>query len=416
MNPQWKTALAALLFVAAAGLIGYRAMQNLNVPGQPVAAGHGLIDFRDAVYYPSKAVIDGINPYDADTYRPHYPVTHSFPPYSPLSLLVHLPFAWLDFDKAQAVYFVFSILLVLALSALSLRLCGLPGAAAAAFLLATFMVLGRPGHWGLVLGQVVPQLAIATFVALGFARSRPLLSGLGLALATIKPTYGVPLAILMLVRGDKRAVAAGILVAAVLTGAVTARLAVIDGPASLMESFEQSVTTRESTPEKTPAGSLLRVDVVSLTARLTGSSPGVAGRLALFGVVIGAAAVPLRRLVGVGSPAASLLSSSIVCVTMLLCAYHQQYDCLLLVLPLVAVTARPDAGGLPLPPVQRWTAALLLALPFLNYVASYTGAGALGLGRDGIGIASTINGVALIAALALLISAAYAPQSRDAGD
>ena len=77
--------------------------------------------------------------------------------------------------------------------------------------LTALLLLSRPGHMNLLLGQVTAQVVIGAYVALRWARTRPLLAGMGLALATLKPTYGVPLALLMLFgRGDLGAVVVGV--------------------------------------------------------------------------------------------------------------------------------------------------------------------------------------------------------------
>src|SRR5690349_18479118 len=63
----------------------------------PHAVTGSMGDFALNVYYPSKAFLDGGNPYDQSSYLSGYPVDIPFPPYMPVMLLLHLPFAWLSF-------------------------------------------------------------------------------------------------------------------------------------------------------------------------------------------------------------------------------------------------------------------------------------------------------------------------------
>ena len=60
-------------------------------------------DYRDAVYYPIRAVLDGVNPYDCEEklprpdgrlrylQDPRYPVLNIFPLFSPLILVLFSP-------------------------------------------------------------------------------------------------------------------------------------------------------------------------------------------------------------------------------------------------------------------------------------------------------------------------------------
>src|SRR4029450_12489403 len=162
-------------------------MSLVMQPGRPDATRWVLQDFRDAVYYPVVAWLHGGNPYDQDAQARRYPVGQSFPLYLPATLVAHLPFGLLPPAEAAWGYFATTLLLTGALSR------------------------PRAGQMTLPLGQVTAQVGLASYVALRWARSRPLLAGLGLALATLKPTYGVPLAALMLLgRGDMRATAVGV--------------------------------------------------------------------------------------------------------------------------------------------------------------------------------------------------------------
>src|SRR5207237_7767660 len=90
----------------------WRMSHKIIIPGEPQLSAErgteGMSDFRDAVYYPIRAVLVGVNPYDCETNTPRddgqprylndarFPVLNIFPLFSPLILLLFSPFALLD--------------------------------------------------------------------------------------------------------------------------------------------------------------------------------------------------------------------------------------------------------------------------------------------------------------------------------
>jgi hypothetical protein len=95
-----------------------------------------MTDF--AAYNPVHAVLEGQTPYGRDS---------TFPPYAPLQLVVHLPFALLPPQAAAITYFLFTILLTLALALLALRLARVEVRPERVLALAGAVLLSRPGHW-----------------------------------------------------------------------------------------------------------------------------------------------------------------------------------------------------------------------------------------------------------------------------
>src|SRR5581483_4704946 len=91
--------LGAAAFFAVAGAIAYRAVEWTRVYGHPWSRW-AFCDFRTVVYYPAVAFLAGDNPYDAAAFTRTYPAPFEFPPYSPLTILLHLPFALLPVGAA----------------------------------------------------------------------------------------------------------------------------------------------------------------------------------------------------------------------------------------------------------------------------------------------------------------------------
>jgi hypothetical protein len=329
-------------------------------------------DFAQAVYYPVRAFLDGVNPYDGSSYLAHYPVRDAFAPYLPSTLVLHLPFGFMPLATAASSYLVTAILLTLVLAILCLRLNGLKSSIPAVLLLATLIVLSRPGRQCLLLGQVTLEVVLASYVTLYYARSAPRLGGLGLAFTLFKPSYGLPLALLMLVRGDRRALVYGAFFVLLLNLPVGAILAYRAG--GIHPFAEQLVTTfggfQATEPANSPVTSPYRIDAVALVGRLVGRAPDFAGQVLVALTVFGLAALAIRMgpksLFGQQSFG---LSAGLVCAAVLLCGYHQPHDLLLLTLPFVAVASR-DFYLTFAAPNMRFTMLVLFTFLAFNYTAS----------------------------------------------
>ncbi len=85
--PAWlRTLVAVAAFVGVAAWLTSTTWENITPSRQDVGF---QTDFRDAVYYPVVAFVDGVNPYDPGSYYRAYPVGQEFPLYSPIHLVVH---------------------------------------------------------------------------------------------------------------------------------------------------------------------------------------------------------------------------------------------------------------------------------------------------------------------------------------
>jgi hypothetical protein len=192
-----------LLFTFAAGLTLFR----LSGLSHEVNADWAMVDFRSSVYYPAVAFLRGDNPYDPRAFLAQYPSEDTFPLYLPAILLLHAPLALLGYAGAAITFYVFTLALTLVTAFVALRMNGVDRSAALVVFVASLMVLSRPGHMNLLVGQNTLVYVLGTYLALWAAERSPIASGAGLMLACLKPTFGVPLAVLMLAQGHVRAVA-----------------------------------------------------------------------------------------------------------------------------------------------------------------------------------------------------------------
>ena len=340
------------------------------------------LDFGLNVYFPSKAFLEGGNPYDQASYLSNYPVDAAFPPYLPVTLLLHLPFALLPFSQSALAYLFVSVGLVVLLAWMTVDLIGAERKLAIVLLIAALVVLSRPGRQLLLLGQPAIEFIVGSYLALGFARQAPTISGLGLALSLCKPSFGVPIAALMLARRQNAAVAFAVVASILINLPVLIILAVRAGSVTaLRHDLVDTLRANQGNPDfldVNPATSSTRVDVSSLISRVVGHSLDGAAQLAMMLVVLTLAAIVLRRGEKSGGKENMLALDSILCLAVLLSVYHQAYDLLLLTMPFAAVTFRRlppifNTNGLRLPLLGLYT---LLAA---NYLSSITVLVRLGL-------------------------------------
>ena len=404
---RYRGALAVVLFLCVTAAIGYRTASRLNVPGAPHSGNAGLQDFRDTFYYPVVSFLEGNNPYDPSSHVRTYPVGNTFPLYLPLSLILHLPFGLLPFTTAELVYFLVTAALMPLLAYLTLRLCRHGVSIGSVFGLASLMLLSRPGDWNLFLGQCAATMAIATYAALYFRGRRSWAAAVGVAVASMKPTYGIPLAVLMLAKREVRTVLVGVLIAAVISmGATVILVHNAGGFAGFLASLGASQLDFGADPQVNPATSSYRIDSVAFVARFLGYPLGLMQELGVLIGILGASALGVSRLERVQEGGAPLLSASLICVAVITCTYHQTYDLLLLALPLTAVAMRrcplPTSGNAGI----RLLLLAALAVPAFNYLVSDSGLRHVGSSNAWWLAVTSLNGGALILALLLYLGLA----------
>jgi hypothetical protein len=411
LRPEGQSLLLRLVvcaaFVAVTGLSVWRVVRNLHDPAIDSIDAQALVDFHNAIYYPALGFREGINPY-SKAYADQYPVNRQYPLYSPSSLLLYYPFALLPLSAANVVYFVISFGLVLALAASVLAICRIPLTMVNLLGLATLILLSRPGHINLVLGQITVPIVIAAAWALELARRRPYLSAIALALTTIKPTFGVPLVWFMFCRRDYRALFVGVTIAAVAAIAGAAPIIAHEGLEGFVESLRGSQSLHEDDPVIVATTSWTRLDALSVIGRFMDTQPGAAAELAIAAVCLLVAGAAVFRTsnseAGIGGDS---LSTLIISTATLACIYHSMYDALLLVLPWVGVMfgrlrRQIPTWALPI----LW---LLLTIPAANYLSTRTAIERFGIEGTAWTLVTSVNGIAVLAALVLSIGLAFRP-------
>lgn len=360
--------LATGLFLVAVTVLLLRTRTLPTLGGIRLSAAWLMDDFKIVAYCPAHLLLHGGNPYDRAQFLAFCPVDEGMPMYLPLIFLMHVPFGLLSLDTAVVSYFIVTILLMVALALAAYRLSGLPVTPAHVMLIAALLLLSRPGQWNTLLGQPAVVLVLASYVALYYARRLPWLSGLGLALAASKPTFGVPLMVLMLARGDWRPVAAGTVL---ITALNLPLIAVLASRAGSVQTLAQEALEGQAAWEAMvqPTRSGAPVDLDAFLGRLRGKPLPTSGEVVLTLAVLGVAAVALRRIGPRSDAAVARLSNDVICISTLVAVHHHAYDLLLLTAPVVVLASR----GLPSGYLsRRWEIALYVLYGVLatNYLAS----------------------------------------------
>lgn len=394
---------------AAAVAAAVHALRPAFTVAEPTAANEALIpmqDFRDATYFPVRELLAGGDPYQPDVMLSSWPVRQTFNLYQPYHLALHLPFGLGSYTAGAAAFALVSLVLLMALVVLAARelrrRVPVPVAAGTAAV-AALLLTSQLGKAQLYLGQINPLIALGAAGSLVLRRTHPAWAAVAVALAWAKPQFGLPLALLLTVRGSWRVAAGGTALAAAASLPVVGVLVARDGG---IGGFLDVIAANLAHAQHTTYGAVdsvtaERVDVAAVLFRVTGTAPSEALTLVL---VLGVAAVLLRRLDRTGDEGDGVLADLLTGLTTIVALVHQPGD-LLVTLPAMAGVAgwwwthRADRGARLLPVVLA-----LLAVPYLHLFF----VDAAIRGAFGDRVAGTVDGVAAVACWAVLVAVAAA--------
>lgn len=288
-----------------------------------------MTDFRDTVMLPARALERGMNPYDIESYVKVFDYSQEFNPYMPWWLSVTGPLESLGWNRATLVYSVVlalgtSLLAALAGVVAARRLAQgrLPDARLRWWVMAAVTVawvwIWRPTSIGQGLGNVGAFAALASLLALA-VRGR--WAVVFLALAWVKPQFGIPLVIILLVRRQWRHAVEGTLLATVLSLPMVLRLTDIAGGfPELVRSVLAATTWLGEREGGEPF--MGRVDLAGLLEAL-GLGLGSMVPMLVGAVLVGVAARMSLRLDKRDRPALALL---LVVAALLIGFPHLHYD------------------------------------------------------------------------------------------
>jgi len=394
--------LTTLFLIAVTGAIAVRAVRNYQPPGKFQDEKQGYCDFHNGIYFPSLAFSEGFSPYGLD-YVMNYPVERQIPAFAPAVLILHWPLTWFDLRSAEILYYGLMILMLVVLARISLRAARWSRAWWLVAGVAGLLAASRAGYGTLFSGYFTFELAIGALLAV-FAGDRTLVGGIGFALASIKPTTGIPLAIMMLARGQWRAVATGSAIIVVSSLMAVGWLMMCEGSAGFVEQFLAAQHEHRSDPNELPVNTWTRIDILAVIAKWIDWRPGdllhVVTMLPLIAFPFLAVWLANSRS-GPGNRETDQagLSSAVILLAVLSTLYHHHYD-LVILMPVVLAAAGGTCGWIRYPRV-RWVIGLLCLIPMLNYATSNLVLGKFAFPPFWVQILTSVNGVLLGIALAM---------------
>lgn len=389
-----------MALVALAGtLSAVRALRpswEVPLPTEANLPEERMQDFRDALYFPIREFMGGGNPYDPAVMFEHWPVRQNFNLYQPYHLVLHLPFALPDYRVGAVAFALACLVLLVVLAVMATSRARLP-LVAGTVVISTLLVTSQVGKAQLYIGQVNPLIAIGAAGALLLRTRNPGWASAALALAWLKPQFGLPLALLLFVRGDRKVALLGTAIAALASLPVAALLIVRGGGVGeFLDVISRNLDWASSTGYgAVDSMTAQRVDLPAVFFRTTGWLPPAAELLALCGV-LAVTALLARRLdkVDGGSEAADLL----ICLGVVVAVVHQPGDVLIAVPAMTALAVvcwrRRKEGH------WRWAgvATVLLAVPFAHLYFVDAAVKSLLGARASV----TLDGVAVVAAWLVL--------------
>ncbi len=404
-------AIGGVLFlILATAFVGIRTVKNYAEPSREFDwQSRGMSDFYTLYYY-SMAFRDGVNPYSTEIMEQNdYVVPRSAAPFSPFVFLTYIPLTWLSVKHAGVLFFAFNWSLLGVLSWCGIVMSRIKFDWVLWIWIFGLLVFSRPGHMSLFTGYFTIEIALGVIVALHFSKSKPWLSGVGFLFAAIKPTYAIPLTILMFSRRDFKAVAFGVALTIAFSVSCFTWLASFSSPTEVVEGIRAGQQAFHDDPTEAPINTWTRIDVAGMVAKVMNRIPGTGEYLLTMVPLLIVPCIALwhvsrLEIESTRTEGAAGLSSLILSLSLLVTIYHHTYDCLVLSVAIVALL--PGAGRL-----AGWKRqesliiAALLLVPMLNYLSTHAARNKLGFEQtDMVWQAITmINGVCLTIALLLSI-------------
>ena len=409
-KPIW-VALALLFALLAIGATAARAYKNYTDPGYLGVSfsQSGMFDFHCGGYWPATAFRNGVSPYSME-FTEKYPMRRPSPPYHPIVFMEHIPFSLLPVSQADVAYFIFTTGLLGLLAYWSFSMSGTKFAWAGWLLILGLFVTSRPGHMTLYTGYFTPLLVIGTVLALHYSKSMPWLSAIGMLLASGKPTYIIPLAIIMFCRKDFRALFMGLTLCTIFGLIGVFWLASFSSVSELMEGLKAAEAAHMSDEFEIPMNTWTRIDLVGAIAKTTGWDPSSKVCLALMLAILVMPCLAIWKSVGRESNGGGTgLTALIAMLALLVSIYHHSYDGLLVAVPWAAITF---FGAKTLPEVSskiRWLLSFLLAIPAINYGSTFKVKELLGMEHEDLvwKFVTSVNTVSLMASMLIVVVVAF---------
>ena len=409
-NTKPGIVLGLVLLLIGVSFAGVRAYRNYSVPdGSFEFSNSGMSDFHNGGYFPAMAFRDGVNPYSPEACQP-YRLTRSAPTYSPIVFMLHVPFTFLPLAVADVVYFAFNLILLGLLAYFALVMSKVEFQWGPWVWILVLFVFSRAGHITLFTGYFTAQLVIGALLAVHFGKTRPALAGLGMLLASGKPTYILPLIILLLCRKNFKAVAIGVVFCGLAAAIGMGWLVSHSSVGEVIDGVKAGQVAFDGDPTEYPVNTWTRLDTVGVISKIMAWKPANKTYLALMLVLLVVPGIAIWRTTGQESNSgATGLTGMIVCLALLITIYHHSYDSLIIAIAWVAVTFFGKQACPELKASEHRMLTVLLGIPALNYLATMRVRDAIGADNQSLiwNAVTSINGICLLIGLLIVLNAAF---------
>lgn len=414
---RWVACVGIVLIVLSVALGGYRAIKKYQTPGPFSHDNAGFCDFHNGLYFPTVALIEGISPY-GEVYASSYPVDRQVPFFSPAFFVLHIPLAMLPLRIAEAIFFLLIVATTLAIGYVVTLMIGRPKRWDLILLITGLLLCSRGGQSTLYVGYFTMEIVLATLLAIRWGDRKPWLAALALVVVSAKPTYILPLGFLLLARGNLKALVLGAVLSVMAAAIPFTWLAANASDEGLLAGFSQIVTDIRDTQDvhmlvfdEMPVHTWTRIDTPAIVAKWMEADPSQAK---LVGIMFFVLAVPMlvlfrRARAGVDDGAAGL-TGLVILSTFLASLYHQSYDAMVLIAPLMGVVVgnpaiwRNGCGAIGKP--TRIAVAALIVIPVYSFFSTRILLGRLDPDPIALKLLASISGISI--ALLVVVSCSLA--------
>ncbi len=376
---------------------------KVHDPGIWEEKRRGFVDFHNAIFFPGKFLLEGGNPYGTE-YVSQQPDQRGYPLFPPHSLLMHLPFALASIEVSRHLYVIFQLIMLITLIGLIVNTLEMANPTRGYWMIGLLVLSTIPFYMHFHLGQLTLQIAVGAIAAIRYAKARPILSGMALAIAAFKPQFGVPIALLMLARGDWKPVLLGGSFATLISFGVIGWIAMQVGPDKFIADLRQNYFSLDQHPE---VGSALenhrRIDLYPVAERLNRGPLPSWTKIATTLSMLAIATIAIFRRLRLPNPAPRATrnwETTLILLTTIACVYHSFYDAIVLVWPALLLIGDSNIH-------KRWPKFLVVGLIiFVCYNGFSLNFFLERVGRDGSAawlVAASTSSLAVIAAWSIAL-------------
>ncbi len=412
-NSKWFATAATILLLLGIVFAFGRAYSNYSVPKAEFDwSARGLSDFHSLYTY-TKAFRRGLSPYESHETE-DLVMSRPSAPFSPLVFFILWPISILPMGIADVLLCLANLAMIGWIAKQIFAYAGMKFHRGWWLAVFGFMVLSRAGHITLYTGYITPLLVIGALMAFQHGKQTPWLSGFGIMLTSIKPTYVIPLLIILVFRRNYKAAMIGMVLSGLAAFAGITWLAADSSYSAVWDTIQYGQDAFRDDVSEFPVNTWTRIDLVGMFAKVIDWNPNNYVYLAAMIALLIPPGLAIRKIaLTENNSSATGLSAFIGMLALLLAIYHHSYDCLLITVPWLAMVL---FGKQTLESVPRWhqlAIGFLLFVPAVNYVSTLAGRNLLKLEQLSLAWQSItmINGVCLTLSLLILMYSAARPVS-----